>query len=1429
MIYNKHLFRLGGISAMFISQFYFSQNVEQIRKIQQHTDVTELKKFSRELLKSTPSVQELKAKAKKMNVPFSGEINGKYFQFYSVDKRTGLPIYLKTYNVGAAAGTQTNKLHSGEYNLTGEGMTVHEWDGGGVRTTHREFGGRVTQKDVPSALSEHSTHVAGTMVAAGVNQSARGMAYKAKLNAYDWNSDTNEMAAAATDGALVSNHSYGFLGGFEYGNFAGGNKVGWYWFGDEDDTEFYGYGQYGSTDKNWDILAYRAPYYLPVKAAGNPRGDGPRPGESYYVNTGRDAQGNTIWTTSNKPKQKNGGDDGFDCIVTGSLAKNILTVGAAEKLKGEYSKPSDVEMASFSAFGPTDDGRIKPDITGIGVDLFSTTSTGDASYTTLSGTSMASPNVTGTLILLQQHYSQNNNGTFMKSATLKGLAIATANEAGNAPGPDYASGWGLLNAYKAANTISLNGIYSLIEENKLENNKTYSKDVIASGTEPLKVTIVWTDPAPVTLSDEEKLNDRTKMLVNDLDIRVTENGKTYFPWVLNPERPGDAATTGDNIVDNVEQVYIPNPTPGATYTITVTHKGTLKKPSSRAGYSLDDAESQDFSMIITGINLGEIKYDLSLNKIELGVPKNEFSERTPVNFKIYNIGKEKATGAKLTYKLINEDTNAVVSTSEIPLEDLEPGALIDKTGYIDLSKSFVNYRIEGEIVYPEDRIKTNNYSNIKTFGVVSDLTVADARDDFGFEGDFIQNGWTSQDVDGDGITWRSFVNSRYSHGGSTIAVDYPDTKTPINNWLFSNPIKFSPETLYRVTFYVRKVTDKEEYLKLAIGNRADAGAMTYITPETIEAKDGQYTKYSYEFKIPGSTEGTYYIGFQHKQDEGSFAVLLDDVSVHHSERKPEADFTADNTYPSTYDVVSLKDETITASTLPIIKYQWKIEPSYYEYVDNTNASSQNPKVRFQKERSYTITLKATNAKGADSRMKEVYIRVKNKKTVADFTTDDTQYYQKDEVLFNNTSSGNPKPNSFKWEITPSDGVEYTQGTNASSENPVVKFNQPGTYSVKLTATSPMNESTVAKTDYLTVNSIYNPVRNLSYKVEDNQLKLKWDRPMLAPIYSEKFNGKALPSDMKIIDNDDDGITWVLAGEQHAVGSSSWENAAAVEKDDWLITPALKKGAEVVKFDVRHPRKERYEVYVMPASAGELTADDILSKGHKVFSEEAVTTNPSFKQLSADVHQYTGEDFYVAFRHNSKATDPDSSYLMLDNISVGYSDNPLEKGMNTSAPLAHSDNKKTMGIIEKPELIGYFVRKEGSEVADIDGKNNLVYTESNLKRGVYHYDVRAKYSDGTFAEQRETVVDLSHLATYETQVNNQEVAVYPNPSEGIFFVNIPSHLGKEVSVSVYSASGEQVLNAKITKEHNKIDLIRFPKGVYLVKVNGTKSSIKIIVK
>lgn len=199
-------------------------------------------------------------------------------------------------------------------------------------------------------------------------------------------------------------------------------------------------------------------------------------------------------------------------------------------------------MTSFSSWGPTDDGRIKPDIVTDGQSVYSTTDNTDSSYGYSSGTSMASPGAAGSLFLLQELSQQIVPNKFMRSATIKGLAIHTANEAGLFPGPDYKFGWGLLNIGEAATVLS-NALTNknsstsvdLVYENVLENKASYSVNVIASGNKPLKATLSWTD---IKGELETSLNDTTRRLINDLDLKITKDSIIYYPWRLNPKSAG---------------------------------------------------------------------------------------------------------------------------------------------------------------------------------------------------------------------------------------------------------------------------------------------------------------------------------------------------------------------------------------------------------------------------------------------------------------------------------------------------------------------------------------------------------------------------------------------------------------------------------------------------------------------------------------------------------------------------------------------------------------------------------------------------------------------------------------------------------------------------------------------------------------------------
>src|SRR5690606_2383827 len=94
--------------------------------------------------------------------------------------------------------------------------------------------------------------------------------------------------------------------------------------------------------------------------------------------------------------------------------------------------------------GPTDDGRIKPDIAADGTALLSTSNDGD--YGSSTGTSMSSPSVSGALLLLQEHYNDLHPTEFMRSSTVKALVCHTALDDNASIGPDPKFGWGLLDA-----------------------------------------------------------------------------------------------------------------------------------------------------------------------------------------------------------------------------------------------------------------------------------------------------------------------------------------------------------------------------------------------------------------------------------------------------------------------------------------------------------------------------------------------------------------------------------------------------------------------------------------------------------------------------------------------------------------------------------------------------------------------------------------------------------------------------------------------------------------------------------------------------------------------------------------------------------------------------------------------------------------------
>ncbi|NDC88767.1 MAG: T9SS C-terminal target domain-containing protein [Bacteroidetes bacterium] len=456
--------------------------------------------------------------------------------------------------------------------LTGEGVTMGIWDGGTPLTTHQELTGRVSIED-GSAKDDHATHVGGTMIASGASANARGMAPEALLKAYDWTSDVEEMTDFARDGYTISNHSYGLITGWYYdssGQLENRPNT-WYWFGDPDIslTEDYTFGWYDGASVLIDALVFQNPTFLPVVSSGNDGNDfGPSSGSYRALNALGEWQSYDVAT---RPIPRDGANDGFDTVSGFSLAKNTLSVGSHGYIP---------RVSGFSSKGPTDDGRIKPDIIAPGEGLRSSLSGSNTQYGIYSGTSMATPVTSGTLGALTELRAR-LQGEPMMNAGMKGLVIHTATDLG-CPGPDYTNAWGRLNAAAAIAQLQEDQIEpASLLEGYLQGSEAFSLPITSLGTDEVRVTLVWTDvPASrIPAFTSSVLNNREPRLKEDFDLTLTRNAnaEVLLPYVLDVENPTECATRGVNTVDNVEQIRVSAPA-GERFVVDVKRSSTGNQP-----------------------------------------------------------------------------------------------------------------------------------------------------------------------------------------------------------------------------------------------------------------------------------------------------------------------------------------------------------------------------------------------------------------------------------------------------------------------------------------------------------------------------------------------------------------------------------------------------------------------------------------------------------------------------------------------------------------------------------------------------------------------------------------------------------------------------------------------------------------------------------
>ena len=402
------------------------------------------------------------------------------------------------------------------YNLDGAGIVLAMWDSGWVYE-HNDLAGRVTRGDTGHVNSEHASHVGGIMAGDGTESDGqfRGFATRAEIRTYEWPDDFTELDSETEDailsGAILSQNSWGYSIGS--------------WNCDV-------HGDYGSMSERYDEIINGAlgDEITVVCATGNEENDGDCPPYPYY-----------------------------QLIPPMATAKNPIAVGAV------YSDTH--ANTCFSSRGPTDDGRLKPDLVAPGDqandypsepclhdDMIRSTFL-IADYIEKAGTSMSAPMVSGTVGLLRQQFDDLGYGE-VKPHTYRAILAMTADDLGN-PGADYTNGHGMLDVLEAVEIVERN-----YPSNELIRRDTVTDDEIITyemtvppGQDHIRVALAWDDVAGDPAAGLQ--------LVNDLDVYlISPSATSFYAYRLDPTAPEAFAFTGWNDLDNLEVVQVDAPEPG---------------------------------------------------------------------------------------------------------------------------------------------------------------------------------------------------------------------------------------------------------------------------------------------------------------------------------------------------------------------------------------------------------------------------------------------------------------------------------------------------------------------------------------------------------------------------------------------------------------------------------------------------------------------------------------------------------------------------------------------------------------------------------------------------------------------------------------------------------------------------------------------------
>ena len=469
---------------------------------------------------------------------------------------------------------------------TGKGVVVGHVDGG-VDMNHPEFGGRIkacfdytAQGNLCTAGNNddvigHGTHTLGIIMGDGSTGlgDAEGFAYGLGIAPGAEAVVQNAIGTPTTEDPWANGYTAAYLDAYKAGAIVSANSWG-----------------PSSTPKGYDEDTRE--FDAMVRDV-----DAKKAGDQAYALVFSIMNGSGGKSTQGSP------DEG----------KNIIRVGGS----GNRNGPGHDDLCTCSAHGPALDGRLLPDVVAPGQSVMSTRAaqgtlcglSGSAQelppsplHAPCTGTSMASPHVTGGYAVFTEWYRKRFKGTpspaLVKGAFVNGAVDLSQNGGVDANGvalmpiPNNQQGWGRFNLGETISSWQ-RGVVHLDQSHVFDDSGAGAELVVrpVDPSKPMKATLVWTDALG------HGKGGKIPAWVNDLDLVVSGRGQTYLG---NAFKDGWSVTGGKaDRMNNIENVYLRKPGSGS-FTVKVQAANIIGDGLPNRG----DKTDQDFALIITNARKG---------------------------------------------------------------------------------------------------------------------------------------------------------------------------------------------------------------------------------------------------------------------------------------------------------------------------------------------------------------------------------------------------------------------------------------------------------------------------------------------------------------------------------------------------------------------------------------------------------------------------------------------------------------------------------------------------------------------------------------------------------------------------------------------------------------------------------------------------------